>query len=76
MLARFGGTCACGCRKPFAAGEQLVRAPAGWARAACVAPRGAPSGSAEEILEILARAKVVAARTARAQPPRAAGRVG
>jgi hypothetical protein len=85
MIARFHGTCGCGCGRRFAAGEQLVRLAGGaWARAACGAaparPAAAPAGglyaSTAEILEILARAKVVAERVERETAARLGRRAG
>ena len=62
MIAGRPGTCSC-CGRPFPAGEEITRTVTGWARAACLrrAPPTAPGGAAE-VLEILARARVVAAR--------------
>lgn len=74
MIARFPGTCACGCHRPFAAGEQVERRGTGWARAACAAPvspgpttgsSAGPEAGPAEILEVLARARAVAAAEAR-----------
>jgi hypothetical protein len=86
MIARFPGTCGCGCGRRFAAGEQLVRgAGGGWARAACGAaparPAAAPAGdglhaSTAEILDILARAKAVAERVERETAARLGRRAG
>jgi hypothetical protein len=55
------GFCACGCRKPFLIGEEIVRIASGWARAACVAPptSAGPEASPAEVREILARARFV-----------------
>jgi hypothetical protein len=55
------GMCACGCRRTFLVGEAIERIPAGWARAACVAPApsSSPFASPAEVREILARARFV-----------------
>jgi hypothetical protein len=74
MMTRFPGTCACGCRQAYSRGADVVRASSGWVLASCAKP-AAPArpaahyfASAAEILEILARAKAVAARVTAPAP--------
>lgn len=69
MITRFPGTCACGCLARYKAGADVTRTPVGWVLTSCASrrtPKPAPTGSfaasIAEILEILARARVVAAR--------------
>lgn len=78
MITQFPGTCACGCRKTFPGGSQVVRgASGGWVLADCARPVAALTAprplhaSPAEILEVLAQARAVAARAAlrAAQPP-------
>jgi hypothetical protein len=74
MKARFPGTCA-GCGRRYGAGAELVRAAVGWVGACCAAPAPEPSAGPfagrAEILDVLARARVVAARVAPAEARRA-----
>lgn len=62
--ARFAGTCACGCRRGYAAGAELVRGAAGWSLASCVAPGrpAEPTTYPALVLDTLARARRVADR--------------
>lgn len=75
MITRFPGTCACGCRRPFQPGSDVTRAPAGWVLTTCLrvaTPAAAPAqfqAGPAEILEILAQARAVAARVAKATSP-------
>jgi hypothetical protein len=62
VIARFASVCTCGCRRPYGVGAELVRGRAGWVLESCVDPRESPvppSGSDAEVLEILARARIV-----------------
>jgi hypothetical protein len=59
VIAQFADTCV-SCRRPIAKGAEIVRARNGWSHQSCFAPAPEypPSGSAAEVLDVLARAVV------------------